>query len=64
MMTEKTDILTALTEELKRTFEEAGEKGFRAKQVYEWLHVHHVPNGKETETSFRLFPLAPTSVSF
>ena len=41
MMSEKTDILTALPGELKRVLEEAGEKGFRAKQIYEWLHVHH-----------------------
>lgn len=40
-MSEKTDILTRTLEELKADMEEIGEKSFRAKQIYEWLHVHH-----------------------
>lgn len=34
-------------EELKRFFAEMGEKAFRAKQVYEWLHVRQVEEFSE-----------------
>ena len=47
MMSEKTDILTRTTEELKSDMEVFGEKSFRAKQIYEWLHVHHVVSFSE-----------------
>lgn len=38
---DKTDILSLMPGELKAWMEENGQKPFRAKQVYEWLHVHH-----------------------
>ena len=47
MMSEKTDILTRTAGELKADMEAAGEKSFRAKQIYEWLHVHHVKSFDE-----------------
>ena len=46
-MSEKTDILTRTAGELKADMEAAGEKSFRAKQIYEWLHVHHVKSFDE-----------------
>lgn len=39
---EKTDILSLTKEELSAAVEKMGEKTFRAKQVYEWLHVKKV----------------------
>ena len=36
---EKKDIRSYTFEELKQEMEHLGEKSFRAKQVYEWLHV-------------------------
>ena len=41
-MSEKTDIKSMDLEELKTFFSDMGEKAFRAKQVYEWLHVRQV----------------------
>ena len=41
-MSEKTDIKSMNLEELKTFFSDMGEKAFRAKQVYEWLHVRQV----------------------
>ena len=41
-MREKTDIKSMDLEELKLFFSDMGEKAFRAKQVYEWLHVRQV----------------------
>ena len=46
-MSEKTDILTRTIEELRVDMEAASEKSFRAKQIYEWLHVHHVKSFDE-----------------
>ena len=46
-MSEKTDILTRTIEELRADMEAASEKSFRAKQIYEWLHVHHVKSFDE-----------------
>ena len=46
-MSEKTDILTRTIEELRTDMEAASEKSFRAKQIYEWLHVHHVKSFDE-----------------
>ena len=40
-MSEKTDILTRTLRELRADMEAVSEKSFRAKQIYEWLHVHH-----------------------
>lgn len=39
---EKKDILSFELEDLTAAFAEMGEKSFRAKQVYEWLHVKRV----------------------
>ena len=36
---EPTDIKSQSLEELKKTVEALGEKPFRAKQLYEWMHV-------------------------
>ena len=38
-MCEKKDIKSMTLEELKVDMESIGEKAFRAKQIYEWLHV-------------------------
>ena len=40
-MNEKTDIKSMNLEELTQFVTELGEKKFRAKQIYEWLHVKH-----------------------
>ena len=39
MMTEKKDICSYTFEELQEEMKALGEKAFRAKQIYEWLHV-------------------------
>lgn len=41
---EKTDILSLTKDELASAMAEMGEKAFRAKQIYEWLHVKKVSN--------------------
>ncbi len=46
-MSEKTDIKSMDLEELKTFFFDMGEKAFRAKQVYEWLHVRQVESFAE-----------------
>ena len=46
-MSEKTDIKSMDLEELKPFFSDMGEKAFRAKQVYEWLHVRQVESFEE-----------------
>lgn len=46
-MSEKTDIKSMDLEELKTFFSDMGEKAFRAKQVYEWLHVRQVESFEE-----------------
>ncbi len=38
MMTEKTDIKSLTLEELEEQLREQGEKSFRAKQIYQWIH--------------------------
>ncbi len=38
-MTQKTDVKSLTLSELKKELESKGEKGFRAKQMYEWMHV-------------------------
>lgn len=38
-MVEQTDIKSLTLEELTREMAALGEKGFRAKQIYEWMHV-------------------------
>lgn len=39
---EKTDILSLDLHELQSALEEMGEKKFRAKQIFQWLHVKRV----------------------
>lgn len=39
---EKTDILSLTKDELSAAIAEMGEKSFRAKQIYEWLHIKKV----------------------
>lgn len=41
-MDKKVDIKSMNMEELVRFIEELGEKKFRAKQIYEWIHIKHV----------------------
>ena len=36
---DKKDISSCTLEELVKEIEQMGEKAFRAKQIYEWLHV-------------------------
>ena len=43
----KKDIRSLSLEELKIEMEGIGEKAFRAKQVYEWLHVKLVDSFEE-----------------
>lgn len=47
MMSEKGDILSLTRHELAQQMEAAGQKIFRAAQIYEWLHVHHVSSFDE-----------------
>ncbi|MCP1108807.1 23S rRNA (adenine2503-C2)-methyltransferase [Lachnospiraceae bacterium PF1-21] len=44
---DKIDILSLNLKELKREMEIINEKPFRAKQIYEWLHVHLVGDFEE-----------------
>lgn len=46
-MNEKTDIKSLNLTELKAFLTELGEKSFRAKQIYEWLHVKQVESFEE-----------------
>lgn len=46
-MNEKTDILSLSPEELEIAFSDMGEKKFRAKQVFDWLHVKNVRSFEE-----------------
>ena len=46
-MSEKTDILSLSPEELEIAFSNMGEKKFRAKQVFDWLHVKNVRSFEE-----------------
>ena len=41
-MMDRTDILSLSREELTAALVEMGEKAFRAKQIYDWLHVRRV----------------------
>ena len=41
-MEQKIDILSLTREELAAELTALGEKAFRAKQIYEWLHVKRV----------------------
>ena len=44
---DKKDIRSYTLDELKKEIESIGEKAFRAKQVYEWLHVKVVDSFEE-----------------
>ncbi len=46
-MNEKTDILSLSPEELEIAFSDMGEKKFRAKQVFDWLHIKNVRSFEE-----------------
>jgi len=43
----KKDILAFTYEELQQQMERIGQKRFRAKQIYEWLHVKLIENFTE-----------------
>ena len=52
---EKTDILSLTLEELEAVLVENGEKKFRAKQIFQWLHVKRVLDfDKMTDISVQL----------
>ena len=46
-MEQKADIKSMNLEELKKFIEEFGEKPFRAKQIYEWIHIKQVDDFEE-----------------
>ena len=46
-MEKVTDIKSMTLDELKAYMTEIGEKPFRAKQIYEWIHVHLVTSYDE-----------------
>ena len=46
-MEEKRDIKSLSYEEVLTFAEELGEKKFRGKQLYEWMHVHNVASYDE-----------------
>lgn len=39
---ERVDILSLTNDELSAAMAEMGEKSFRAKQIYDWLHVKKI----------------------
>lgn len=47
MMSEKIDIKSLNQKELISLMEEMGEKAFRAKQIYQWIHEKHVDSFEE-----------------
>ena len=52
---EKIDILSLDLKELESALVEMGEKKFRAKQIFQWLHVKKVPDfDKMTDISIQL----------
>ena len=44
---DKVDLLSLNPDELEQVLSELGEPKFRAKQVFEWLHRHHVATADE-----------------
>ena len=44
---DKKDIKSLTFSEMKKEMESIGEKAFRAKQIYEWLHVKLVDSFEE-----------------
>ena len=52
---EKKDILSMTLQELEKDLTELGEKKFRAKQIFQWLHVKRVFDfDKMTDISIQL----------
>ena len=51
----KTDIKSLNLKELTAFVEELGEKGFRAKQIYQWLHVKQVSSFDEMTNISKAF---------
>lgn len=47
MQQEKVDIKSMNITELKQYIEELGEKGFRARQIYQWIHQKQVSSFAE-----------------
>ena len=52
---QKIDIKSQTLEELKNTVSELGEKPFRAKQLYEWMHVKLADNFDEMTNLSKAF---------
>lgn len=50
----KTDIKSLNLEELTAFVESLGEKRFRAKQIYQWLHVKQVTDFSEMTNIFQI----------
>ena len=50
-MNDKIDIKSLNFNELKAFVEEIGEKAFRAKQIYEWIHVKNVDSFDEIQNN-------------
>ena len=46
-MEQKTDIKSLTYDEVSELVEQLGEKRFRGKQLYEWMHVHNVASYDE-----------------
>ena len=46
-MIEKVDVKSLNLKELEEFLISLGEKKFRAKQIYEWMHIHHVTSFDE-----------------
>ena len=54
-MIEKVDVKSLNLKELEEFLLSLGEKKFRAKQIYEWMHIHHVTSFDEmTNLSLQL----------
>ena len=58
---EKTDIKSLNLKELTVFMEQLGEKAFRAKQIYQWLHGQHKTGGS-TDLQNRRNEEIPVSV--
>ena len=55
-MEEKRDIKSLSYEEVLTFAEELGEKKFRGKQLYEWMHVHNVASYDEMTNLVNIYP--------
>ncbi len=54
-MIEKVDVKSLNLKELEEFLLSLGEKKFRAKQIYEWMHIHHVTSFDEMTNLFEEF---------